>query len=102
MHDLRPSLIARRGEVIRQQSEVVGEWWGLVVQVDEDETAPRVDSHLGQRELALIDMREVPLPRNPLQVSVEPIRPSVERAGDLRQVATARTQLRSPVQTRVV
>ena len=70
---------------------------GVEVEVDEDEPAPRVGEHLGQRP-RVVDLREVPLARHVLQAAVEVPGEAVERAAQLAVAARLLLQLAATVQ----
>ena len=70
-------------EVIIHLANEVRERLGVFIGVDEHEPGPHTGLGLRQLEVLRLDMREVPLSRNVLQVTVDRPRIPVERATNL-------------------
>jgi hypothetical protein len=93
----RPAL-----EVLGQVAEEGTERLGVRIHVDENETTPGADLHLGQTELLGNDLREVPLARHLLERAVEVPGVAVERAPQLRDRSGLFPQLAPAMEAGVV
>ncbi len=86
----------------RQWAEVVEQWLGVGIHVDEHPASPRVDLHLGEAELAGGTWIEILLIGQILERTVEVPAPGVERASELTDPPPPLDEPGPPVPTGVV
>ena len=89
-------------EVLWQYAKVFMQWRGLQIHVDEDPAAPGVDLHLGQPELFILDVGEVPFARRPFEISIKVPGKGVIGAAEVLVVAAVVYQLSAAVQAGIL
>ncbi len=102
MHGLPAVLEPPALEVPRQHVKVLLERHGRGVHVDENEPAPRADARLGQAQIAVGDVLEIPATGNGTHAAVELPAEAMERAAEMFDVPVREQQLAAAVRAGVV
>ena len=102
MHRLPALLRLPAGEVRRQHAQVLGERCRVRVHVQEYEATPAFHARLRQREIGIVQVREIPAAGHRIDLAVELPAKAVERTAELRQVRRLRQQLATSVRAGVV
>ena len=70
-------------QALREVAEVVGQRFGVVVEVDEDEALPDLAAHRHQPVVGLVEVEELVLLLDEGQVALQAVAPGVVLAGEL-------------------
>src|SRR5262245_12482774 len=70
-------------QTLRAVAEIVGERFGVVVEVDEDEALPDLAAHRNQPEVRLVEVEELALLLDEGQIALQRVAPGVVLAGEL-------------------
>ncbi len=92
----------QRSKWSRHDLEVLLEGNRAGIQVDEDEAAPRADSRLGQAEVAIADVLEIPSARDRTHAAVELPAEAVKRAAEVLDVLVRQQQLAPAMRAGIV
>ena len=64
-------------QVVHLLAQVLAQWRGIGIGVEEDEAGERVDGHLEQRVLGLVDLADEVFPQHSAQLALQVVGPKV-------------------------